>query len=116
MKNQTTSTQKLLPLLLLPLLGVSSATFAEDTEAFFQVTPSASNVMFLMSAADTMALTVDGRKVIGNKESRLEIVQEALKTVFYNAPINLNVGIMNYGASSDEVVCPDKFLEMQELK
>ena len=109
MKNQTKTTQKLLPLLMLSLLGVSSAALAEDTETFFNVTPSAPNVMFLLSAADTMALTIDGRKATEAKPSRLTIVKGAVKTVFQNIlrgpDQNLKVGIMNYGASSDVMKC-----------
>ena len=108
MKNQTKTTQKLLPFLMLPLLGLSSSVIAEDTEAFSNVSPSAPNVMFLMSASETMGLTIDGRKVTGNAESRLSEVQTALKLVFESAPENLNVGLMNYGASSDEAKCPGK--------
>ena len=100
MKNQTKTTQKLLPFLMLPLLGLSSSAFAEDTEAFFNVTPSASNVLFMMDGSASMGWGIGGEHD-NRPPTRMAILKNALRTVFDTAPININVGLMTYGPSLD---------------
>lgn len=68
---------------------------ADDTEIFFSESTSSvnSNVMFVIDVSGSMDADVPDS---GGK-NRLEVMQDALKTVLSTAPENLNVGLMNYG-------------------
>ena len=68
---------------------------ADDTEIFFSESVSSvnPNVMFVVDVSGSMDQEVTG----SGGQSRLTVMQNALKTVLNSAPDNLNVGLMNYG-------------------
>lgn len=81
-------------------LGIATAitsqlVIGDDTEIFFSESISTvnPNVMFVIDVSGSMDEEVSGSGGL----SRLQVMQNALKTVLKTAPENLNVGLMNYG-------------------
>jgi len=68
---------------------------ADDTEIFFseKTTSVNPNVMFVIDVSGSM----DAEVPDSGGKNRLQVMQNALKTVLRTAPTNLNVGLMNYG-------------------
>jgi Tfp pilus tip-associated adhesin PilY1 len=74
---------------------LSYPVMADDTEIFFSESVSSvnPNVMFVVDVSGSMDEEVTG----SGGQSRLTVMQNALRTVLKSAPDNLNVGLMNYG-------------------
>jgi len=72
-----------------------SPAYSDDTEIFFSESKTSvnPNVMFVIDVSGSMKAEVSGS---GGK-NRLQVMQDALRTVLSTAPDNLNVGLMNYG-------------------
>ncbi|MGB0845967.1 MAG: PilC/PilY family type IV pilus protein [Thiolinea sp.] len=77
----------------LPIL-IPLSVIADETEIFYQNDASLvdANVMFLLDASGSMQEEVPGS---GGK-TRMQVMQEAFRTVLNEAPDNLNVGLAGY--------------------
>ena len=67
-------------------------TYADDSEVFYSINVSKPNVMFVLDVSGSMSQIVPD-----TGESRLKVMQDALRGVLEEAPSNLKVGLMNFG-------------------
>jgi len=72
---------------------MSTPLIADDVDIFTKSSTEEANVLFIMDNSGSM----EGR-VPGTNKTRMEVMQNALKSVLRTAPDYLSIGIMNYGS------------------